>query len=395
MACLRRKPNSRFWIGCYTDHTGRQRQRSTGTVDRSEAMRIALAYEDAHRRRMTEDQVRRVLSDVCESINGRRLSAAKVSDYFARWLMRKEAEVSTRTAQRYREAVKWFEAYLGTERWEQDLTRLGVRDFAGLRDDLVEKVSVGTANLVLKVLAAVMKSAWAEGLTPDNPVAKVTRLRTTARTKRRPFTIPELKLLVEHATSEWKGIILCGIYTGQRLGDIVRLTWRNVDLVKGEVRLITQKTGRTVIIPLARPLASYFLGLPSVDDVGAPVFPQAFAVVEREGRVSSLSNEFYEIQVAAGLAEARATAKQKEGNGRNVRRQQNKLVFHSLRHTATSLLKNAGVSEIVAMDIVGHDSKAVSQNYTHVDEAAKRRAMAKVPDIFAGKERVKEQKGKV
>ena len=35
------------------------------------------------------------------------------------------------------------------------------------------------------------------------------------------------------------------------------------------------------------------------------------------------------------------------------------------------------------MDIIGHDSRAISQNYTHVDEDAKRRAMALVPDIMA------------
>ncbi|NDJ14627.1 MAG: integrase, partial [Acidobacteriia bacterium] len=51
-------------------------------------------------------------------------------------------------------------------------------------------------------------------------------------------------------------------------------------------------------------------------------------------------------------------------------------------HTATSLLKNAGVSEVVARDIIGHDSAAVSANYTHVDEDTKRKAVDLLPDIF-------------
>ena len=33
------------------------------------------------------------------------------------------------------------------------------------------------------------------------------------------------------------------------------------------------------------------------------------------------------------------------------------------------------------MDIVGHETKAVSRNYTKIDEAAKRAAMNKLPDI--------------
>jgi hypothetical protein len=44
-------------------------------------------------------------------------------------------------------------------------------------------------------------------------------------------------------------------------------------------------------------------------------------------------------------------------------------------------LKNAGVSEAVAMDIIGHDSKLVSQNYTHIEESTKRKALSKLPDI--------------
>jgi hypothetical protein len=56
------------------------------------------------------------------------------------------------------------------------------------------------------------------------------------------------------------------------------------------------------------------------------------------------------------MAEERS--KDETGNGRSRRRVINEVSFHSLRHTATSLLKNAGVSEAVAMDIIGHESKA-------------------------------------
>ena len=49
----------------------------------------------------------------------------------------------------------------------------------------------------------------------------------------------------------------------------------------------------------------------------------------------------------------------------------------------TSLLKNAGVSEAVAMDIIGHDSKAISQHYTHIEQNAKRAALSKLPDLIS------------
>jgi integrase len=70
------------------------------------------------------------------------------------------------------------------------------------------------------------------------------------------------------------------------------------------------------------------------------------------------------------------------GKGRGGRRAPSVLSFHSLRHTATSFLKNAGVSDAVARDIIGHESAAVSANYTHIDQRTKREALEKLPDLL-------------
>ncbi len=52
-----------------------------------------------------------------------------------------------------------------------------------------------------------------------------------------------------------------------------------------------------------------------------------------------------------------------------------------MRHAATSLLKNAGVSAVVGRDIVGHESEAVSGAYTHIDAETKRAALENLPDV--------------
>jgi integrase len=78
---------------------------------------------------------------------------------------------------------------------------------------------------------------------------------------------------------------------------------------------------------------------------------------------------------------AQERTKDATGEGRSSKRTINEISFHSLRHTATSWLKNAGVSEAIAMDIVGHDSAAISRHYTHIDTSSKRAALAKMPDL--------------
>jgi integrase len=118
-------------------------------------------------------------------------------------------------------------------------------------------------------------------------------------------------------------------------------------------------------------------GLPAGDDPKAPLCP-AF-----QGKtVSWLSNQFYEVMASAGLVRSRGDHQKKVGKaGRGTRRQLSDISFHALRHTATSLLKNAGVSDVVTRDIIGHESAAISRNYTHIEAQTKRAALDKLPDV--------------
>jgi len=56
-------------------------------------------------------------------------------------------------------------------------------------------------------------------------------------------------------------MILFGLYSGQRLGDIATLRWNNIDLAHGKLRFSTRKTGKTMILPLAEPLRKYIESL--------------------------------------------------------------------------------------------------------------------------------------
>jgi integrase len=79
---------------------------------------------------------------------------------------------------------------------------------------------------------------------------------------------------------------------------------------------------------------------------------------------------------------AKGRTKEETGKGHSQRRTVSEISFHSLRHTATSLLKNAGVSAAVAMDIIGHESEAINRHYTHIEAATKRAALRKLPKLL-------------
>ena len=254
---------------------------------------------------------------------------------------------------------------------------------AAWRDASAEKASPRTANNKLKIVRVLFQSAWRDGLLTENPAAKVPVLKAASST-RRPFTLAELKALLRVVSNEWRGMILAGLYTGQRLKDIALLTWANVDVQRGELSLTTSKTSRRQVIPIAEPLRAYLAELPTGDDPTAPpLFPEAYRIATINKNVSELSRQFHETLASAGFTTGGVETHKGTGKGRDVARERNRVSFHSLRHTATSLLKAAGASEAVARDIIGHDSAEISRHYTHVDEAAKRSALAKLPDVTA------------
>jgi hypothetical protein len=53
----------------------------------------------------------------------------------------------------------------------------------------------------------------------------------------------------------------------------------------------------------------------------------------------------------------------------------------SVRHTAVSLLKDAGVPDAVVVALVGDESSAMSHRYTHVGKEALSRAARSLPEI--------------
>ena len=55
--------------------------------------------------------------------------------------------------------------------------------------------------------------------------------------------------------------------------------------------------------------------------------------------------------------------------------------FHSLRHSAVSILKDAGVPDSVVMELVGHDSRAMTARYTSVGIESLAKAQGAMPKL--------------
>jgi len=381
VASIRRKRGSKYWFACFIQADGTRVQRSTKETDRKRAQNLADTFEQVARARITARQAQRVIGDIFHRVSGDSLPSTSVCSYFESWLARKKPETADSTYIFYRGKARRFLDWLG-DRAARELITLTRANLLAFRTIEAERVNPSTVNHAIKFLRMVLEDAKRDGIIPDNPADTVKLVKRNGERLRRPFTLQEIKRLIAVANDEWRSLIVFGLYTGQRLGDLARLTWANLDLQQNEVRLSSSKTGRRQIIPLAVALRRHIESLPSADDPAQPLHPRAFASVTKSGKVGTLSRQFYEIMASAALAPVKKHRASKDGTGRNGRRQPSEISFHALRHTATSLMKNAGIPAAVVQDIIGHESAAISANYTHIDASTKRTAISALPDVL-------------
>lgn len=235
MASLRKKDRSPFWFACYTLPDGRRTQRSTGTDDKRKAQRIANEFEDAAREasagRFIESRARRAIADIYAIANTDELPNSTLKSFVERWCKRKSLEVAESTHASY---VNVTDNFLDQTKHKAhtDIKKITVSDLTKFRDATAQRLTISTANLHLKILRVAFADARREGLIDENPAERVPILKKQDNFERRPFTLRELKRIIEVADNEWRGMILFGLYTGQRLGDIAALTWQNVDLIQ-------------------------------------------------------------------------------------------------------------------------------------------------------------------
>jgi integrase len=381
MASITRHPQSRFWTACFRDHNGRQRRVSTKETDKKRAQRIADEFEKAVRTKRTVRQTQTVLDKLHEELTGEKISRLSLREFAAQWLNTKAAETAPVTLVHYRGCVAKLLDFLA-QRADSPLTEIVKTDLLAYRNNLSSSLTPQTANNHLALLRMLFKSARRDGVVILDPAEFVGSIRERRTNTKRPFTLAELESVLAVADVEWRSLIIFGVYTGQRLSDLASLGWSNIDLERGEVRLVTRKTGRTMVIPMAQALRSHIESLPMGEVPAAPLHPRAFRTLTQTGKTATLSNQFGDLLAQAGLrAVQNHYSHESRGIGHNGRREVNALSFHSLRRTATTWLHEAGVADAVAQSLIGHSSKAVHDTYISVGREALNKAVATLPSI--------------
>lgn len=240
------------------------------------------------------------------------------------------------------------------------------------------RLSPNTYNKHLALLTLVFRVLKHKARLLSNPWEEIQR-KHIATQSRRELTVDELKTVCLSATGELRILFALGIYTGLRLGDCATLRWGEVDLQRGGITRIPNKTGRRspkpVLVPI-HPILQSMMGEIATDARGEYVLPETAALyVHRSDAVTDLVQAHFK-KCAIRCHKPGTGPDSKDGKRAVV-----EVGFHSLRHTFVSLCRESNAPLAVVESIVGHSSPAMTRHYTHVGAIAARQAVNALPDV--------------
>jgi len=204
-------------------------------------------------------------------------------------------------------------------------------EFLAWRDRLALKSRRG-ADYRFAVFARALSWSFNRGLVPVNPLERPGRLYRAAR-KDSVWTEEDEAAFLAKAPEHLHLALLLALWTGQRQGDLLRLTWTAYD---GEtIRFSQRKTGVRMLIPVAQPLKV------ALDARRDNAKNAVTILTTANGR--SWTADGFRTSWAKGCAKAGIVD----------------LTFHDLRGTAVTRLAVAGCTVAEIATITGHSLRDV------------------------------------
>ncbi|WP_448806915.1 tyrosine-type recombinase/integrase [Akkermansia sp.] len=381
------------WIAVVRSLDGKELRKTTGIDVVPKALmpgankRAGMAQNEARARLVAEEMEKEVRYGVFDlekvkAIAGESAAALKagrngvsVGKFLLGWL---ESRRNRRGAvERDGVAVRRFLDFLGDGR-NMVLTAVNKGMAKSFVERELERVSAGTVIRYVSTLSGAFNVAVDREFIPRNPFRGAMPSKADHQAEKQlrgAFTIDEVKTILDRFPGEWPDMVRVCLYTGgQRLGDIATLKWSQIDLEHCFLFMTTEKTRRRMNKPIIEPLRDV-LERRLACRVNEFVFPlAAMKHAQAGGRSDKLSTDFTSLLRRHGIV---------EDTPEDVKGDRHKLAsksFHSLRATAVTVLRLAGVPADLCRYIVGHDSEEIERVYFRPDAADVQDAMSRIAD---------------
>ncbi|SPP65229.1 tyrosine-type recombinase/integrase [Nitrospira lenta] len=203
--------------------------------------------------------------------------------------------------------------------------------------------STQTINNDHIVLKHALNVAVRRDLLVSNPAARVP-MPDPQNARDRVLSEEEWGKLYQAAKPHLQPVLLLAYQLGQRLSEIVNLTWDRVDLKRGFVTLRSQDT------KTKKPRQ-------------VPITPDVRGTLQQLAKLRSLATRHVFLYQGEPLKDFRTAFRTALKDAGVIG-----FKFHDLRHCAATNLRRAGVDTTTAMQIVGHTSPQMWKRYNHIRE---------------------------
>lgn len=315
---------TKVWWMSFT-YSGKQIRRSAGTTDKKLAKKILAKVE----------------TQIAEG----------------RWFERLEGEKKT-----FKEmAGKYLEEHSKRRKrsWKKDRTRLNKNLIPYFGDMVVTKISPkvimayknhryaeGVKGSTINRELAIMKHMYTIAVKEwewcrDNPVKRVS-MEKEGRPRDRWLTREEEVELLRKCPGWLQEIVVFALNTGMRQGEILSLTWHDVDLKRGIAILYETKNGEIRSLPLNRTV---------------------LRLMKEKGKVRHLSVD--NVFLSSSCTPLDAGNLRRAFMGALEKAKIRNFCFHDLRHTFATRLVQKGVDLYRVQKLLGHKDIKTTQRYAH------------------------------
>lgn len=361
-----------------------------------------------------------VLRDALDGIRADK-NYLTINDLYYRWAQLKKG-LKHNTFQNYKYMYTQFVKPDFGEMHIVDLKRSDVRAFYNHLADTqhIKANTIDNIHTVLhQVLALAIEDDYLRYNPSDNALKELKRAHNNDSEKRRALTVPEQELFEQYLSKKgqynrWYPIFVVMMWTGMRIGEIVGLRWCDIDLEeetisvnhtlvyfdKGgsercgfAVNTPKTKAGERIIPMLPKVKEAFIMEKEyqkeceitceaTVDGYTDFIFINRFGGVQHQGTLNKALRRI----IRDCNYEVLDNAKDKEVV--TLPRFSN----HSLRHTFTTRMCEAGVNIKAMQDILGHaDAETTLQIYTDATKEFKKSEMINFEDYFK-KQKKRQQK---
>lgn len=288
-----------------------------------------------------------------------------------------------RTYIRYEQLIRTHIATKIGEKDVNDLTPIVLQSFvtellSSGNDKTGKGLSANTVNAIISVLKNSLRTAHLLGVAKDYTANMIKRPKLKER-KIECFTLAEQKK-IESAVFDSKkikmfGIVLC-LYTGLRIGELIALQWKDIDLQKGllTVSRSCHDTSGGIVFDEPKTAAS------------RRVIPLPKQLLPKLKSIKKSGNSDFVVSVGGNAVSVRSYQRSFELLLKKLN-----IVhrgFHSLRHTFATRALECGMDVKTLSEILGHKNPTVTLNrYAHSLLEHKAAMMNRLGKLFVSSEK--------